>query len=226
MKVLVTGGAGFIGSHLVDLLLEQGDEIWVIDDLSTGIQAHVDMFDDSDRYHFVKAKVQDETILDEVMEQMDEVYHLAASVGVQLVVNNLVESIENNVRAGEVVLAAANKFKKRVMLTSSSEVYGRSSEKPFTENDDLRMGATIKTRWSYACSKALDEYLGMAYFLERKLPVTVVRLFNTVGERQSAEHGMVVPTFVTQALENKQITVHGEGTQTRCFCHVNNCRIL
>jgi len=161
-------------------------------------------------------------VVDELVSQVDVVYHLAASVGVKKIVGNLVESITNNVVGTETVLAAAAKYKKKVLLTSTSEVYGRDSQQPFKESDDLRMGPPEKTRWSYACGKALDEYLALAYYYERSLPVVIVRLFNTVGERQTSDYGMVLPTFARQAWQGEELTIHGDGRQSRCFCHVSD----
>ncbi len=222
MKVLVTGGAGFIGSHLVELLLNHGDEVWVLDDLSTGRLENLRAVAENPALHIQEGNVTHHKIVDELVPQVDTVYHLAASVGVKNIVDNLVESIENNVRGTEVILKAASDNMKRVLLTSTSEVYGRTNDRPFREDDDLRMGPTRKTRWSYACSKALDEYLGFAYYHERQLPVTAVRLFNTVGERQTDQYGMVLPTFVRQAAAEKPITIYGDGEQSRCFCHVSD----
>jgi len=222
MKILVTGGAGFIGSHLVELLLSHDHEVWVLDDLSTGQQKNLDYLAENGRLHVVVGSVTDVEKIDELVGQVDFVFHLAASVGVKNIVDNLVESIENNVQGTEALLRAAAKHMTAVLLTSTSEVYGRTNDRPFREDDDLRMGPTDKTRWSYACSKALDEYLGFAYYHERKLPVTAVRLFNTVGERQTDQYGMVLPTFVRQAAANEPITIYGDGTQSRCFCHVSD----
>lgn len=222
MKVLITGGAGFIGSHLAEYLLHRGDEVWVVDNLSTGARKNISHLEERPGFTFVEGSVLDSLLMDSLIAKVDQVYHLAASVGVRLIVNKLVDSIENNVKGTESILLLANKHKKKVLLTSTSEVYGRAGQEPFRESDDLRMGETTKTRWSYACSKALDEYLGFAYYHEHGLPVTVARLFNTVGERQTSSYGMVIPTFVGQAIANKPITIYGSGTQTRCFCHVSD----
>ena len=222
MNVLVTGGAGFIGSHLIELLLEQGHSVVALDNLSTGKQENLATAASNPHFQFVAGSVTDRAIVDDLVNQADAVYHLAAAVGVKNIVDNLVESIENNVQGTESVLVAAAKHGKRVLLTSTSEVYGRTNDRPFHEDDDLRMGPTNKTRWSYACSKALDEYLGFAYYHERNLPVTAVRLFNTVGERQTGQYGMVLPTFVKQAQANEPLSVYGDGEQSRCFCHVSD----
>lgn len=222
MRVLITGGAGFIGSHLAEYVHARGDEVDVIDDLSTGRVENLKSLRRGPRFHFTEGSVSDQETLEPLVEAADVIYHLAASVGVQFVVQHLVESIKNNVFGTRIVLETANRFQKKVLLTSTSEVYGRSSERPFHEEDDLRMGPTHKTRWSYACSKALDEYYAFAFFYESQLPITIVRLFNTVGERQSSDYGMVLPTFVEQALTGKPLTIHGSGKQTRCFCHVHD----
>jgi len=221
-KVLITGGAGFVGSSLAERLLAQEYEVHVIDDLSTGSLANITRARRSPHFHYYVDTVTNTQLLEEVVSKVDVIYHLAASVGVKLIVDKLIDSIKNNVWGTETVLEAAYKYRKKVLLTSTSEVYGRSNTEPFRETDDLRMGPTIKSRWSYACSKALDEYLGLAYFLERQLPVIVVRLFNTVGERQTDAYGMVVPTFVKQALAGQPLTIYGTGQQSRCFCHVQD----
>lgn len=221
-KILITGGAGFIGSHLATRLLQQGAAVIALDDLSTGSRDNLADLEAISGFKFIEGTACDSGIVESLMRQVDEVYHLAASVGVRRIVGDLVASIKNTVQATEVVLEMAARHKRRVLLTSTSEVYGRSAgDRSFNENDDLRMGPTIKTRWSYACSKALDEYLAFAYYHERELPVTVVRLFNTVGERQSAAYGMVLPTFVKQALADQPLSVYGDGQQSRCFAHVS-----
>lgn len=221
-KVLITGGAGFVGSTLAERLLQQNYEVHVIDDLSTGSLDNIAKARQFPHFYYYIDTVTNKQLLQKIVPQVDVVYHLAASVGVKLIVDKLIDSIKNNVWGTEVVLEVADQYRKKVLLTSSSEVYGRSSNEPFHEADDLKMGPTIKSRWSYACSKALDEYLGFAYFLERQLPVTVVRLFNTVGERQTDAYGMVVPTFVKQALANEPLSIYGTGQQSRCFCHVSD----
>ena len=221
-RVLITGGAGFIGSHLVEKLLNSGHEVVALDDLSTGSAVNLAQAKQQPNFTFVEGSAVDRATLEPLISQSDQVYHLAASVGVRRIVEQLVDSIENTIQSTEAVLQLAAQHKAKVLLTSTSEVYGRSTEEPFTEDDDLRMGPTLKARWSYACSKALDEYLAFAYHHERGLPVTVARLFNTVGERQTDQHGMVLPTFVKQALANQPLTVHGDGSQSRCFCHVTD----
>lgn len=220
--VLITGGAGFIGSHLAEYLLQQGAVVYVLDDLSTGSRANIASPLDSPRFHFTKGSITDETLVEALVQKVDTVFHLAASVGVRHIIDHLVASITNNVRGTEIVLAAAARFKRKTLLTSTSEVYGRDSAEPFKEDSDLRMGPPVKTRWSYACSKALDEYLAFAYYHETGLPVIVARLFNTVGERQTAMYGMVLPTFIQQALKSEPLTVYGDGQQSRCFCHVSD----
>ena len=220
-RVLITGGAGFIGSHLAERLLQKGAEVHVIDNFSTGSAENLSHIDSS-HLQLTEGDVRDTELLNQVMESVDEVYHLAASVGVKHIMDNLVASIHNNIAGTEAVLEAASKSGKRVLLTSTSEVYGKSSDEPSREDDDLRMGETIKSRWSYACSKALDEYLAFAYYHERQLPVTIVRLFNTVGERQTSKYGMVLPTFIRQALRGDPLTIHGGGEQSRCFGYVKD----
>lgn len=221
-RVLITGGAGFIGSHLAEHLLKEGQSVCVLDDLSTGQTENIAQLAAGPQFRFVRGSVLDRALVDELVAEADFVYHLAASVGVKRVVEQLVASIENNVHGTENVLAAAAQAGTKVLLTSTSEVYGRGQRDVFSEDDDLAMGPTVKGRWSYACSKALDEYLSFAYRRERGVPVTVVRLFNTVGERQSSHYGMVLPTFIGQALAGQPLTIHGDGTQSRCFCHVSD----
>lgn len=222
MRVLITGGAGFIGSHLSDAYLQRGDEVFIIDDLSTGSIENIRHLKDHPRFHYTIDNVNNQPVTAELVDQCDVIFHLAAAVGVKLIVESPVRTIETNVHATEVVLALANKKKKRVLVASTSEVYGLSSEIPFREDGNLVMGATTKGRWSYACSKAIDEFLALAYWREKKLPTIVVRLFNTVGPRQTGQYGMVIPTFVKQALAGRPITVYGSGKQTRCFCYVGD----
>ncbi len=222
MRVLITGGAGFIGSHLADAYLERGDEVLVIDDLSTGTIENIRHLKNNPRFHYTIDSVHNQPVTAELVDQCDVVVHLAAAVGVKLIVESPVRTIETNVRGTEVVLALANKKKKRVMIASTSEVYGLSADVPFREDGNLVMGATTKGRWSYACSKAIDEFLALAYWREKKLPTTIVRLFNTVGPRQTGRYGMVIPTFVRQALAGRPITVYGNGKQTRCFGFVGD----
>lgn len=220
--MLITGGAGFIGSHLAEYLLRKGDDVTVIDDLSTGSVANIDHLKSSPRLHYRVDSILRKGVLAELVDRADVIYHLAASVGVKLVVDRVLDSIDNNVRGTEYVLELASKKKKKVLIASTSEVYGRGNRASFSERDDLMMGPTTIGRWAYACGKAMDEYLAFAYASERGLPVTVVRLFNTVGERQSDAYGMVVPTFVRQALTGEPLTVFGTGKQSRCFCHVGD----
>ncbi len=222
MRVLITGGAGFIGSHLADAYLERGDEVLVIDDLSTGTIDNIQHLKSNPRFHYTIDSVHNQPVTAELVDQSDIVIHLAAAVGVKLIVESPVRTIETNVHGTEVVLALANKKQKRVMIASTSEVYGLSADVPFREDGNLVMGATTKGRWSYACSKAIDEFLALAYWREKKLPTTIVRLFNTVGPRQTGRYGMVIPTFVKQALAGRPITVYGDGKQTRCFGYVGD----
>ena len=222
MRVLITGGAGFIGSHLSDACLQRGDEVFVIDDLSTGSIDNIRHLKDHPRFHYTIDNVQNLQATAELVDQCDVIFHLAAAVGVKLIVESPVRTIETNVHCTEVILSLANKKKKKVLIASTSEVYGLSAEVPFREDGNLVMGATTKGRWSYACSKAIDEFLALAYWREKKLPTVVVRLFNTVGPRQTGQYGMVIPTFVKQALAGRPITVYGNGKQSRCFCYVGD----
>ena len=222
MRVLITGGAGFIGSHLSDAYIERGDEVFVIDDLSTGSIDNISHLKQHPRFHYAIDTVHNQPVVAELIDQCDVVFHLAAAVGVKLIVESPVRTIETNVKGTEVVLSQANKKKKKVLIASTSEVYGLSNDVPFREDGNLVMGATTKGRWSYACSKAIDEFLALAYWREKKLPTVVVRLFNTVGPRQTGQYGMVIPTFVKQALSGRPITVFGTGEQTRCFGFVQD----
>lgn len=222
MRVLITGGAGFIGSHLADAYLKRGDEVLVIDDLSTGTIDNIQHLKANPKFQYTIDSVHNQPVTAELVDQSDIVVHLAAAVGVKLIVESPVRTIETNVRGTEVVLALANKKQKRVLIASTSEVYGLSADVPFREDGNLVMGATTKGRWSYACSKAIDEFLALAYWREKKLPTTIVRLFNTVGPRQTGRYGMVIPTFVKQALAGRPITVYGNGKQTRCFGYVGD----
>ena len=222
MRVLITGGAGFIGSHLADAYLKRGDEVLVIDDLSTGTIDNIQHLKANPKFQYTIDSVHNQPVTAELVDQSDIVVHLAAAVGVKLIVESPVRTIETNVRGTEVVLALANKKQKRVLIASTSEVYGLSADVPFREDGNLVMGATTKGHWSYACSKAIDEFLALAYWREKKLPTTIVRLFNTVGPRQTGRYGMVIPTFVKQALAGRPITVYGNGKQTRCFGYVGD----
>lgn len=222
MRVLITGGAGFIGSHLSDAYIKRGDEVYVIDDLSTGSIDNIAHLKSHPRFHYTIDTVRNQPVLAELVDRCDVVFHLAAAVGVKLIVESPVRTIETNVRGTEIVLELANKKKKKVLVASTSEVYGLSDQVPFKEDGNLVMGATTKGRWSYACSKAIDEFLALAYWREKKLPTIVVRLFNTVGPRQTGQYGMVIPNFVKQALADRPITVYGDGSQTRCFGYVGD----
>jgi len=222
VKALITGGAGFVGSHLAEALLDRGDEVHVIDNLSTGSIDNVEHLKRNPRFHYTIDSVLNEPILAELVDRVDVVFHLAAAVGVRLIVESPVNTIETNVHGTEMVLKLANKKRKKVLLTSTSEVYGKADAVPFREDGDLVMGPTSKGRWSYACSKAIDEFLGLAYHKEKRLPVVVARLFNTVGPRQTGRYGMVVPSFVKQALRGHPLAVYGDGTQTRCFTYVTD----
>jgi UDP-glucose 4-epimerase len=222
LRVLITGGAGFIGSHLSDAYLERGDEVFVLDDLSTGSIENIAHLKDHPRFHYTIDTVLNQPLLAELVDACDVIFHLAAAVGVKLIVESPVRTIETNVHCTEVVLSMANKKKKKVLVASTSEVYGLSEQVPFREDGNLVMGATTKGRWSYACSKAIDEFLALAYWREKKLPTIVVRLFNTVGPRQTGQYGMVIPTFVKQALAGRPLTVYGTGEQTRCFGYVGD----
>lgn len=220
MHHLITGGAGFIGSHLADALLERGDRVTIIDDLSTGSMRNIAHLREHDRFRYVIGTMLNPPLLAELVDEADGIFHLAAAVGVKLIVESPVRTIETNIRCTELLFDIAAKKNKKVLLTSTSEVYGKSTAIPFREDGDLVLGATNRGRWSYACSKAIDEFLAIAYWREKKLPTVVVRLFNTVGPRQSGRYGMVLPRFVMQALEGESLTVYGDGTQSRCFTHV------
>jgi UDP-glucose 4-epimerase len=220
VRALLTGGAGFIGSHLAERLLELGHEVHVLDNLSTGSIDNIAHLKGRAGFHYVIDTVTNEPLLAEMIDQCDVVYHLAAAVGVKLIVEQPVHTIETNVHGTEVVLKHANKKKKLVVIASTSEVYGKSADVPFREGADLVLGATVKHRWAYACSKLIDEFLALAYWKEKKLPIIIVRLFNTVGPRQTGQYGMVLPTFVRQALAGQPITVFGDGTQSRSFTYV------
>jgi UDP-glucose 4-epimerase len=223
MRYLITGGAGFIGSHLAEELLRRGHEVYVLDDLSTGSINNIRHLKTHDRFHYIVDTVMNKQLTAELVDAVDVIYHLAAAVGVKLIVESPVRTIETNIQATEVVLALANKKKRPVFVASTSEVYGKSEQIPFREDGDLVMGATTKGRWSYACSKAIDEFLTIAYWKEKKLPTVVARLFNTVGPRQTGQYGMVIPNFARQALAGQPITVYGDGKQSRCFTHVSDC---
>ena len=223
MKVLVTGGAGFIGSHLVEALYARGDEVWALDDLSTGNRDNLEDLRGAARFHFVEGSVMDADLVQSMVDQVDVVFHLAAAVGVRFVLENPLRSLLTNIRGTENVLEAAHQAgNKKVIQFSSSEVYGKGTQVPFVEDQDRLLGPTQVLRWSYATSKAVDEYLALAYYQERQLPTVVVRCFNTCGPRQSPHYGMVLPRFMEHALAHKPILVYGDGTQTRCFSYVGD----
>ena len=222
MRYLITGGAGFVGSHLAEGLLQLGHEVSVIDDLSTGTILNIRHLKAEPRFHYVIDTCANRPLLAELVDEADVIYHLAAAVGVKLIVESPVRTLETNIKLTELVLELAHKKKRPVFVASTSECYGKSEQFPFQEDGDLVLGPTSKGRWSYACSKLIDEFLAIAYYRERRLPTVVGRLFNTVGPRQTGQYGMVVPTFVKQALSGQPLTVFGDGTQSRCFTHVRD----
>ena len=222
MKAMVTGGAGFIGSHLGEMLLSAGHEVHIIDNLSTGSIENIKQFKQHPSFHFNIGSLTDTTLMTELVDRCDVIYHLAAAVGVKLVVESPIQTLRTNVDGTTAVLELASKNRKKVLLTSSSEVYGESIEFPFHEDADMILRPTMKSRWSYAWSKAMDETLAMAYWQERQLPVVILRLFNTVGPRQTGSYGMVMPRFVKQALAREPLTIYGDGQQTRCFAYVGD----
>ncbi len=220
MKILITGGAGFVGSHLADKLHKEGNEITVIDDLSTGRYQNVAHLENQERFRLIIDTVLNESLMEELIRESDRVFHMASAVGVKLIMEHPVKTIETIFRGTDVVLGSCAKFRKRVLIPSTSEVYGKGTEVPFAEDNDILKGSTSKHRWAYACAKELDEFLALAHFKETRLPVAVVRLFNTVGPRQTGQYGMVVPNFVKAAVRNEPLIVHGDGGQSRCFGHV------
>ncbi|ODS29957.1 MAG: NAD-dependent epimerase/dehydratase [Candidatus Scalindua rubra] len=222
MKVLITGGAGFIGSHLAEACLNQSNEVYIIDDLSTGSIRNIEHLKSQKHFHYVIDSILNRPLTAELIDAADLIFHLAAAVGVRLIIESPVRTIETNIKGTELVLDLASKKKKRVVITSTSEVYGKSSNEMFSENDDLILGPTHKARWSYAASKLVDEFLALAYYREKQVPVIIVRLFNTVGPRQTGRYGMVIPRFVGQAITEEPITVYGDGQQTRTFLHVKD----
>jgi UDP-glucose 4-epimerase len=222
VKIFITGGAGFIGSHLATRLLGRGDQVVVLDDLSTGSMDNIEHLVGQKGFDYRIGSALDTPLVAELVDRCDVTVHLAAAVGVRLIVERPVHTIETNIGTTEVVLAAAAKKQKLVLVASTSEVYGKSAKATFAEDDDLQLGPTVNSRWAYACSKALDEWLSLAYHREKKLPVILVRLFNTVGPRQTGRYGMVLPTFAAQAIAGEPITVYGSGTQSRCFGHVQD----
>jgi UDP-glucose 4-epimerase len=222
MRYLITGGAGFIGSHLAERLVRRGDHVSVLDNLSTGSAENIEHLVDSGLFGFVLADIQDRSAVEKLVGQADVIIHLAAALGVKLILEKPVESMETNVSGTQIILEAAARDRKPVLVASTSEVYGKSNKIPFCEDDDVVLGPTRKSRWSYATSKMLDEFLALSYWEEKGLPTIVVRFFNTVGPRQSSRYGMVLPTFVQQALDDAPITIHGDGKQSRCFCDVRD----
>ncbi len=220
MKVLITGGAGFIGSHLTERLLEMGHEVFVIDNLWTGRLANLSKLPNGENFHLVVDTILNESVMNELIFKVDHIYHLAAAVGVRKIMDNPVETLEINVKGSETVLRLANRFKKKILITSTSEIYGKHIEHTLSEDDNRVMGTVKKRRWAYACSKTLDEFLALAYHDEKGLPVVVTRLFNTVGPRQTGQYGMVLPNFVQSALLGKPISIYGDGTQSRSFTYV------
>jgi UDP-glucose 4-epimerase len=223
LRFLITGGAGFIGSHLAERLIARGDEVFLFDNLSTGSMENIRHLKPCDRMHYFLDSIDNRQLLAELVDESDAVFHLAAAVGVRLIVESPVRTIETNVNGTQHVLEAAYKKRKKVFIASTSEVYGKSTQVPFQEEADLVLGPTSKGRWSYAASKALDEFLALSYWKEKKLPVIVARFFNTVGPRQTGRYGMVLPNFVSQALQGAPITIYGSGKQSRCFCDVQDC---
>ena len=219
-RALITGGAGFIGSHLAETLLERGDHVTIIDDLSTGTLANVQHLLGHPRLRLANESITNEMVLDRLVSECDVIFHMAAAVGVRLIIQEPVHTIETNVMGTETVLKTALRYRARVLVASTSEVYGKSDKVPFNEDDDVVLGPTSRHRWAYAASKMVDEFLALAYHHERGLPVTIFRLFNTVGPRQTGRYGMVIPRLVQQALRGELLTIYGDGSQSRCFCNV------
>jgi UDP-glucose 4-epimerase len=222
LKALITGGAGFIGSHLAEYLLGQGDEVWVIDDLSTGRLKNVAHLRANPRFKLAVETILNEAVMDRLVSECDVIYHLAAAVGVELIIKSPVETIERNILGTDVVLRLASRYLRKVLITSTSEIYGKSDAVPFNEEDDRVLGPTTKSRWSYSCSKGIDEFLALAYHKEKRLETVIMRLFNTVGPRQTGRYGMVIPRLVRQALAGEPLTVYGDGRQVRCFTFVED----
>ncbi|HUU58829.1 MAG TPA: GDP-mannose 4,6-dehydratase [Phycisphaerae bacterium] len=222
MEVLITGGAGFIGSHLSDAVLEAGHRVTIVDDLSTGSLQNIAHLLERDDFRFVRESVRNEVIMTPLVDRCEAIFHLAAAVGVQLIVDRPVHTIETNIHGTEVVLSLASKFRRKIMVASTSEVYGKSTKVPFSEDDDTTLGSTLFTRWSYACSKMVDEFLALAYHEQYDLETTICRFFNTIGPRQTGQYGMVVPRFVRGALRGETIEIYGTGKQTRSFCNVTD----
>lgn len=222
MKILITGGAGFVGSHLADKLWNQGHDITVIDDLSTGRYANVAHLEGKERFQLIIGTILNEGLMERLIRDTDKVFHMASAVGVKLIMEQPVKTIETIFHGTDVVLKYCSRYRKRVLVPSTSEVYGKSTQVPFNEDNDILKGSTSKHRWAYACAKELDEFLALAHWKETQLPTVVIRLFNTVGPRQTGQYGMVVPNFIKAALQNQPIPIHGDGTQTRCFGHVSD----
>ncbi len=220
MKVLITGGAGFIGSHLAEALLARGDEVFILDNLSTSTFQNIHHLVKHPQFHYTIDSIHNESQVDSLVQKADVIYHLAAVVGVQLIMDEPIKALETNVLGTSMILKMAARYRKKILIASSSEVYGRSNQRFFNENDDCLIGSPNKRRWAYAVSKTMDEFLAMAYWSEKELPVLVVRLFNTIGPRQTGKYGMVVPRFIEQALKNEPLVIHGDGKQTRCFISV------
>lgn len=222
MRVLITGGAGFIGSHLADEMIASDSDVTVLDDLSTGRFENIEHLDGNKKFRFVEGTILNEALVDKLVEKCDVVYHLAAAVGVDLIVKKPLESLVTNIKGSEIVLDMVHRYHKKVLITSTSEIYGKNSNGPLKEEHDRILGSPLKSRWGYSTAKAVDEMLAYIYWREKKVPSVIVRLFNTVGPRQTGAYGMVIPRFVAQALENKDITVYGNGKQSRCFLHVKD----
>lgn len=222
MKILITGGAGFIGSHLAERLLNEGNEVYAIDNLSTGKLENIESFKNHPKFHFVIGSILDRDLMDELISKVQQVYHLAAAVGVKYIIENPLLSLKTNIVGTDNVLELCNKYKAKALITSTSEIYGKSEKVPFSEQDDRLLGSTHISRWGYSCSKAIDEFMALAFFREKKLPVIIVRCFNTVGPRQTGMYGMVLPKFIKAALLDQPIVVYGSGKQTRCFADVSD----
>jgi len=222
MKVLITGGAGFIGSHLCDKLIKLRGEVTVLDNLSTGRYENVAHFKENPKFNLVVGSILDEKLVDKLCEKTDVIFHLAAAVGVELIVKHPLESLTTNIKGSEIVLDMAQRYNRKVLITSTSEIYGKNTNGPLKEDDDRILGSPLKSRWGYSTAKAVDEMLAYVYWKEKGLPTIIVRLFNTVGPRQTGAYGMVIPRFVTQALKNEPLTIYGDGNQSRCFVHVQD----
>jgi UDP-glucose 4-epimerase len=222
MKILITGGAGFIGSHLADKLIEAGNEVMVLDNLSTGRFENIAHLDGNKKFSFVEGTILNEALVDKLVEKVDVVYHLAAAVGVDLIVKKPLESLTTNIKGSEIVLEMVHRYHKKVLITSTSEIYGKNANGPLKEDDDRILGSPLKSRWGYSTAKAVDEMLAYEYWRQKQVPVVIVRLFNTVGPRQTGAYGMVIPRFVTQALKSESVTIYGTGKQSRCFLHVKD----